>query len=118
MLVAAIVDVRNPLEAGSEAAGNLFLADEATAPDVRASRRFEDAILCEVRHDRVEVVLVERVQRLAESLDLGFVAHEHGQPNRRPSPRQPLCDRYGGGEALRSRANVGSFPDVQEIDIG
>src|SRR5829696_2194588 len=79
MLVAAIVNVRNPLEAGSEAAGDLFLADEPSPPHVWASGRFEDTVLCEVRHDRIEVVLVERVQHLAESLDLGFgfVAHEH-----------------------------------------
>jgi hypothetical protein len=98
MLVAAVVNVRDSLEAGSEAAGNLLLADEATAPRAWASRRFEDTILCEARHDRVEVVLVptSTIGQTLAGLAIGM----------------EVVKRF------RSSANGGSFSNVQEIDIG
>jgi hypothetical protein len=53
--------VANAFEPRREAAAYLVLPDEALPPALGPSRGFEDAVLREVRHDRVEVMLVEAV---------------------------------------------------------
>ena len=45
---------------------HLVLADEAAPPHVGPARRLEDAVVCEVGHDRVQVVPVERVEYLVQ----------------------------------------------------
>ena len=78
-----------------------------------------------MRHDRVEVVLVERPQDLAENLHLRFVAHTHlpalfeSPVSQTGAPRHvkllvavEVPDRYHFG------ANGDGFAGVQSIEIG
>lgn len=102
MVVVAVMDVRDPLEAGREAAPDLLLAGKALPPGIGASWGFEDAVLREVGHDRVQVVSVEGVQDLAYDLALAVVVHDH----------LPLLGRF------RADANASGFSGVKEIDIG
>jgi hypothetical protein len=75
VVVVAVVDVRNALEARCEAPAYLFLADETAAPAVNSAWRLEDAPLSKVGmgHDRVEVVPVERVEHLSQSRELAVI---------------------------------------------
>jgi hypothetical protein len=66
VVVVAVLDVGNALESCREAATYLVLADKSAAPALGSARGLEDALLREVRHDRVEVVVVESVQDLAK----------------------------------------------------
>jgi hypothetical protein len=75
MVVVPVMDVGDALETGSETARDFFLPDKPASPDVRASRRVEDAVIGEVGHDRVEIVSVECAEDLAEGLELGVVRH-------------------------------------------
>jgi hypothetical protein len=75
VLVIAVTDVRDPFEAGSEAAPHLILADEAAPPGIRPSGGFKDAVLCEVGHDGVQVMPVEGVQDVADDFALPVVVH-------------------------------------------
>jgi hypothetical protein len=83
MVVLHVPDVGDPLEAGGEAAPDFLLADEAAPPGIGPSRGFEDAVLCEVGHDGVQVMSVEGVQDLADGLALPVVVH-HYLPRSRP----------------------------------
>ena len=62
----AVVHVRDPTEARRHALTHLRTADEACPPRLRAARRLEDAVVGEERHDRVEVVTIERGGHLLE----------------------------------------------------
>jgi NADPH-dependent ferric siderophore reductase len=73
VVVVGIVDVRNAFEARRETTTHLLLADETAAPTIRPTRRLEDAIFREVRHDRIEVVPIERVEHFPQPLRLAAV---------------------------------------------
>ena len=68
VVVVSVVDVRDAFEACRQPASHLLLADEATTPAIGSARGLEDAVLGEVGHDRVEVVLVERHEHPAKHL--------------------------------------------------
>ena len=76
VIVVPIVDVRDALKARRKPATHLVLSNEASSPSFGPPRGLEYAVLVEVRHDRVEVALVEAAQHLPKHLCLP--PGEHG----------------------------------------
>jgi hypothetical protein len=63
MPVVAVLDVRDAVEPRLEALPDLLLADQSVPARRRPARRVEHAVVGEERHDRVDVVGVERVEQ-------------------------------------------------------
>ena len=74
VVAVVVAHVRDALESRHEPAAHLVLADESSPPRLPSARRLEDAIIGEVRHDRIEVVTVESVHDLVQCLQV-LVAH-------------------------------------------
>jgi anti-sigma regulatory factor (Ser/Thr protein kinase) len=69
------MDVRNPSESCAKSFSHLVLAHESLAPGIRPARRLEHAASAERRHDRVEVVPVERIGDPPQQVNLGQITH-------------------------------------------
>src|SRR3954470_23427962 len=60
--VLAVLDVRDPVESRLKSPSDLLLADQSVSARRWPTRRVEQAVLSEERHDRVEVMGVECVE--------------------------------------------------------
>ena len=73
--VVSVVNVWKALKACRESAAHLALPAKAAAPQVGSAWRIPYAVVAEMRHDRVKVVLVESVEHLLERPGIVFGGH-------------------------------------------
>lgn len=69
MRIVAVMHVRDALESLGQAGAHLGLADETVASWARAPRHIEDALVCEVAHDVIEIMAIERIEERLQQLD-------------------------------------------------
>jgi hypothetical protein len=74
-MVIAVVDVRDSCESRGKAVSYLSLPNKPGTPRISTTRRLEDTLVAEVRHDRVQVVAVERISDPPQHIDLRQVVH-------------------------------------------
>jgi hypothetical protein len=69
VLIVSIMHIRNPFKSFCQTCPNLLLPGVPIATRFGASWHVEDAVICEIAHDGIEVVAIERFQEFLQQFD-------------------------------------------------